>query len=67
MCQPDIVKVFGLTDKTSEQMSKAIKKIYNDPSNPLTWPEDFRVDKGTEYMRECREMLLRHGVKNFVC
>jgi len=56
-------KSFGLTDKSSAQMSKAIKKIYNDSSNPLTWPEDFRVDKGTEYMGECREMLLRRGVK----
>ena len=56
-------KSFGLTDKSSAQMSKAIKKIYNDSSNPLTWPEDFRVDKGTEYMGKCREMLLRRGVK----
>src|SRR5438552_1118657 len=44
-------------------MAKVIKKIYNDKSNPLSWPEDFRVDKGREYMGECKDMLLSYDVK----
>ena len=54
---------FALTDKSSAQMAKAIQKIYNDPNDPLNPPEDFIVDRGTEYMGECKDLLFRHGIK----
>ncbi|CAG8486673.1 1715_t:CDS:1 [Ambispora gerdemannii] len=39
------------------------KAIYGDPNNYLTWPKVLIVDKGTEYLGECRDLLLSHGVK----
>src|SRR3954468_5086377 len=54
---------FALTNKSSAQMAKAIQKIYNDPNNPLNPPEDFIVDRGTEYMSECKDLLLSYNVR----
>ena len=44
-------------------MAKAIWKIYNNPNEPLSWPNCFISDKGTEYMGECKSLLLDHDVK----
>ncbi|EXX73887.1 hypothetical protein RirG_056230 [Rhizophagus irregularis DAOM 197198w] len=54
---------FALTDKTASQMARAIQKIYDDPNNPLSYPNTFIVDRGTEYMGECRDLLLSYGVR----
>ena len=54
---------FALTDKTATQMARAIQKIYDDPNNPLSYPNTFNVDRGTEYMGECRDLLLSYGVR----
>ena len=54
---------FALTDKTATQMARAIQKIYDDPNNPLSYPNTFIVDRGTEYMGECRDLLLSYGVR----
>jgi len=54
---------FALTDKSSSQMAKNIQKIYNDPKEPLSWPNCFISDKGTEYMGDCKSLLLSHVVK----
>src|SRR4051795_11861424 len=54
---------FALTDKLSAQMAKAIQKIYNDPNDPLNLPKDFIVDRGTEYMGECKDLLLSYNVR----
>ena len=54
---------FALTDKSSAQMAKNIQKIYNNPKEPLSWPNCFISDKGTEYMGECKSLLLDHDVK----
>ncbi len=54
---------FALTDKTATQMARAIWKIYDDPNNPLSYPNTFNVDRGTEYMGECRDLLLSYGVR----
>jgi len=54
---------FALTDKSSTQMAKEIQKIYNDPNDPLSWSNCFISDKGTEYMGECKSLLLSHDVK----
>ena len=54
---------FALTDKSSAQMAKAIQKIYNNSNNPLNLPEDFIVDRGTEYMGECKDLLLSYNVR----
>ena len=55
-------KSCALTNKSASTVAKAIKKIYHDPNNPLSWPNVFRTDKGTEYLAECKDLLLRHGV-----
>src|SRR6185436_15424680 len=54
---------FALTDKSSAQMAKAIQKIYNDPNDPLNYPKTFISDRGTEYMGECKNLLLSHNIK----
>ncbi|PKK59948.1 hypothetical protein RhiirC2_719458 [Rhizophagus irregularis] len=54
---------FALTDKTASQMAKVIQKIYNDLKCSLSWPKVLIVDKGTKFMGECRDLLLRHGVR----
>ena len=54
---------FALTNKSSAQVAKAFQKIYDNPNCPLIWPNVLIIDKGTEYMGECRDLLLRHGVK----
>src|SRR3954454_1325700 len=54
---------FALTDKSSAQMAKNIQKIYDDLKEPLSWPNCFNSDKGTEYMGDCKGLLLKHAVK----
>jgi hypothetical protein len=54
---------FALTDKTATQMVRAIQKIYNDPNNPFSYPNTFIVDRGTEYMGKCKDLLLSYGVR----
>src|ERR1044072_3039138 len=54
---------FALTDKSSAQMAKNIQKIYNNPKEPLSWPNCFISDKGTEYMGDCKNLLLNHNIK----
>ena len=54
---------FALIDKTSTQMAKKIQKIYDNPNCPLTYPETFIIDRGTEYMGECKDLLFNYNVK----
>src|SRR2546429_6361765 len=54
---------FALTNKSSAQVAKAFQKIYDDPNCPLIWPNVLIIDRGTEFMGECKDLLLRHGVK----
>ena len=54
---------FALTDKTATQMARAIWKIYDDPNNPLSYPNTFIVDRSTEYMGECKDLLLSYNVR----
>jgi hypothetical protein len=54
---------FALTDKSSTQMAKNIQKIYNDPKEPLSWPNCFISDKGMEYIGDCKNLLYNHSVK----
>uniref|UniRef100_U9U1E8 Integrase catalytic domain-containing protein n=1 Tax=Rhizophagus irregularis (strain DAOM 181602 / DAOM 197198 / MUCL 43194) TaxID=747089 RepID=U9U1E8_RHIID len=44
-------------------MARAIQKIYDDPNNPLSYPNTFIVDRGIEYMGECRDLLLSYDVR----
>ena len=44
-------------------MAKNIQKIYDDLKEPLSWPNCFISDKGTEYMGDCKSLLLKHIVK----
>ncbi|CAG8480762.1 8293_t:CDS:2 [Ambispora gerdemannii] len=56
-------KSCALTNKSSASLAKMFKAIYGDPNNHLTWPKVLIVDKGSEYLGECRDLLLSHGVK----
>ena len=44
-------------------MAKKIQKNYDDPNCPLTYPETFIIDRGTEYMSECKDLLFSYDVK----
>ncbi|CAJ0834710.1 17452_t:CDS:2, partial [Entrophospora sp. SA101] len=55
-------KSCALTNKSASTVAKAIKKIYEDSSHSLSWPNVFRTDKGTEYLAECKDLLLSHDV-----
>ncbi|RHZ57327.1 hypothetical protein Glove_390g46 [Diversispora epigaea] len=52
-----------LTNKSSASLAKMFRAIYDDPNNYFTWPKVLIVNKGTEYLGECKDLLLRHGVK----
>ncbi|CAG8855926.1 15296_t:CDS:2, partial [Gigaspora margarita] len=39
-----------LTSKSSEEVVKAFKSIYDNPDNPFNWPRKLQCDKGTEFM-----------------
>src|SRR2546429_1467405 len=54
---------FALTDKSSAQMAKEIQKIYDNPSDSLNPPEDFIVDRSTEYIGEYKDLLLSYNVR----
>ncbi|CAG8791677.1 10763_t:CDS:2, partial [Cetraspora pellucida] len=56
-------KSYALTNKSSISLAKMFTKIYGDPNCLLTWPKVLIVDKGTEYLGECKDLLLSHGVK----
>ena len=44
-------------------MAKEIQKIYNDLNDSFNPPEDFIVDRGTEYMGECKDLLLSYNIR----
>jgi hypothetical protein len=54
---------FSLSNKSSAQVAKAFQKIYDDPNCPLIWPNVLIINRGTEFMGECRDLLIRHSVK----
>ncbi len=54
---------FALTNKLSAQVVKTFQKIYDDSNCPLIWPNVLIIDRGTEFMGECKDLLLKHGVK----
>ncbi|CAH1770247.1 8578_t:CDS:1, partial [Entrophospora sp. SA101] len=56
-------KSCALTNKSASTVAKAIKKIYEDSDNPLFYSNCFMIDKGTEYLGECKDLLLSHNVK----
>ncbi|RHZ48158.1 hypothetical protein Glove_557g10 [Diversispora epigaea] len=56
-------KSCALTNKSSTSLAKMFKAIYEDSSNHLIWPKVLIVDKDTEYLGECRDLLLSHGIK----
>ncbi|CAG8459093.1 22454_t:CDS:2 [Cetraspora pellucida] len=56
-------KSYVLTNKSLASLAKMFKKIYDDPNCLLTWPTVLIIDKGTEYLGECKDLLLSCGVK----
>jgi hypothetical protein len=48
---------------TSSTIAKCLKKIYDDPMNPLIWPKVFLSDRGPEFKGECEKLLRKYGVK----
>ena len=54
---------FALTNKSSAQVAKAFQKIYDNPNCPLIWPNVLIVNRGTEFLGKCRDLLLSHSVK----
>ncbi|CAG8494976.1 21406_t:CDS:2 [Cetraspora pellucida] len=56
-------KSYALTNKSLASLAKMFKKIYDDPNCLLTWPTVLIIDKDTEYLGECKDLLLSHDVK----
>ena len=43
-------------------MAKNIRKIYDDPNNPLTYPKLLQTDNGREWMGETSRLMQEHNV-----
>ena len=50
-----------LTSKKSSEVTKAFRKIYNDPKNPLTYPRLLQTDNGREWMAETARLMEAHN------
>jgi hypothetical protein len=44
-------------------VAKAFQKIYDNPNCLLIWLNVLIVNRGTEFLGECRDLLLSYGVK----
>jgi len=51
-----------LTSKKSSEVARAFRKIYNDPNNPLVWPELLQCDGGREFMGKTSQLMKEHNV-----
>jgi len=51
-----------LTSKNSSEVAKAFKKIYDSPSNPLTYPKLLQCDGGSEFKKSVSQLMQEHGV-----
>jgi hypothetical protein len=51
-----------LTSKKSSEVARAFRKIYNDPNNPLVWPELLQCDGGREFMGKTSQLMKDHNV-----
>src|SRR3954447_2231034 len=52
-----------LTSKSSEEVTKAFKSIYDNPDKPLNWPQKLQCDKSTEFMGYVTLLMDEHGVE----
>jgi len=51
-----------LTSKNSSEVAKAFKKIYENPSIPLTYPRLLQCDGGKEFMGKTSKLMREHNV-----
>src|SRR6266511_1409758 len=51
-----------LTSKNSSEVAKAFKKIYDSPSNPLTYPKLLQCDGGSEFKKSVSQLMKEHNV-----
>lgn len=52
-----------LTDRSSESVAKAFKRVYNNKNCPLIWPKVLQVDAGTEFKDKTSKLLHSKGVR----
>ena len=52
-----------LTSKSSKEVVKAFKSIYNNFNNPLNWPWKLQCDKDTEFIGYVTLLMNKHNVK----
>ncbi|CAI2197116.1 1846_t:CDS:2, partial [Funneliformis geosporum] len=52
-----------LTSKSSAEVAEAFKSIYDNPDNPLNWPQKLQCDKDTEFMEYVTLLMNKHGVE----
>ncbi|CAJ0644906.1 13272_t:CDS:2 [Entrophospora sp. SA101] len=53
----------NLIEKTAKHVAKAFKKVYSNSNIPLVWPSTLQVDRGGEFMGECKRLMIKHNVK----
>ncbi|KAF0348028.1 hypothetical protein F8M41_015637 [Gigaspora margarita] len=51
-----------LTSKSSEEVAKAFKSIYDNSDNPLDWPRLLQSDQGHEFMGSVTLIMDEHNV-----
>jgi hypothetical protein len=51
-----------LTSKKSSEVAKAFRKIYDNPNNPLIYPQLLQCDGGTEFRKSVSQLMKTHNV-----
>ena len=53
-----------LRTKKASDVAFLLKTIYESKANPLTWPEVFQCDNGSEFKADVTKLLELHNVKD---
>ena len=51
-----------LISKKSSEVANAFRKIYDNPNNPLTYPQLLQCDSGKEFKKSVSQLMQEHGV-----
>src|SRR6185312_13095684 len=51
-----------LISKSSEEVAKAFKSIYNNPDNPFNWPQLLQCDESCEFIGSVTLIMDEHNV-----
>ena len=52
-----------LISKSSKEVVKAFKSIYDNPDKPLNWSRKLQCDKGTEFIGYVTLLIDKHSIE----